>query len=307
MKIMKRRQFIVTAGLGSLAIGLNAGRMNVKVRTAGELNAYLRSLYHIPEPSCDRIIIGDPDTAIKRVGTVWMPYLSTLKEAVARGVNVMIVHEPTFYTHWDLDAQDYNIQSYYNIPSPAREQYIETVNEKKKWIEKNGLVIIRSHDMMDIVKSYGMPYALGRKMGFADKDIIRSRDYYNVYRVGSDSAKNVAAMIAARLKNINQPGVGFYGDPERIVSSVGMGAGCICDPQNFADMNPDMYVVVDDKMRAWIQGTYAEDTGIPTVVINHGVAEEFGMLMLNQHLSGAIPDLEFIHFNQGCSYRWISA
>jgi putative NIF3 family GTP cyclohydrolase 1 type 2 len=304
---MRRREFFVTAGLGSLALGLNAGSVKAKVRTAGDLNAYLRNLYHIPEPSCDRIIVGNPDTIIKKAGTVWMPFLNTLKEAVSKGVNVLIVHEPTFYTHWDLDVKNYDTQSYYDKPSPAREQYIEIVNEKKEWIEKNGLVIIRSHDVMDIIKKFGMPYALGRKMGLTEKDIIRNRDYYNVYKVERDSAKNIAAMIAGKLKDLNQPGVGFYGDPERLVTTIGMGAGCICDPQEVADMNPDMYIVVDDKMRAWIQGTYAEDTGIPTVVINHGTSEEGGMRLLNRHLGEALPEIEFIHFNQGCSYKWISA
>jgi len=303
---MRRRDFIVTAGLGSIALGLNAGCVQEKISTAGELNSYLRRLYPVPEPSCDRIIAGDPDTIIKKVGTVWMPYFSTLREAVSQGVNVLIVHEPTFYTHWDLDVKKYDTQSYYDKPSPAREQYIEIVNEKKEWIEKNGLVIIRSHDVMDIIKNFGMPYALGRKMGLTEKDIVRSRDYYNVYRIETDTAMNIAAMIASKLKDFNQPGVGFYGDPERPVSTIGMGAGCICDPQDYADMNPDMYVIVDDKMRAWIQGTYAEDTGIPTVVINHGTAEEEGMRLLNRHLSETLPEMEFVHFNQGCSYKWIS-
>ncbi len=304
---MKRREFITAAGLGSLGLGLNAGGFAKKITTAGELNAYLRGLYFLPEPSCDRIIAGDPDTIIKKAGTVWMPFFNTLKEAVSKGVNVLIVHEPTFYTHWDLDAKNYNVQSYYDKPSPAREQYIEFIKEKREWIEKNGLVIIRSHDVTDIIKDFGMPYALGFKLGFTNKEIIRSRDYYNVYKVERDSAKNIAAEIAGKLRDFNQPGVGFYGDPERSVSTIGMGAGCICDPQDFADMDPDMYVVVDDKMKAWIQGTYAGDTGTPVVVINHGTAEEGGMRLLNRHLREALPEIEFVHFNQGCSYKWISS
>ena len=302
---MKRRDFIMTTGMGALAFSVSPGMACSKdIKTAAELNAFLRSLYHIDEPSCDRIIAGNPETIIKKVGTVWMPYLGTLKRAVAQGVNVLIVHEPTFYSHWDLDVQKYKIQSYYDKPSPAKEQYISFVEEKKKWIEDNNLVIIRSHDVMDIVPEFGMPFALGQKLGYTD--IIRSRSYYNVYGTETDTARNIAAKIAGKLKDFGLPGVAFYGDPDRSVSSVGIGTGCICDPQEFADMQPDLYVAVDDKVRAWIHGTWAEDTGIPLVVINHGTSEENGMRLLNDFLKKQFPYIEFVHFQQGCSYQWIN-
>ena len=92
--------------------------------------------------------ISDFDTRIKKIGTAWMPYFSTLKEAHKQGVNVLVVHEPTFYTHWDLGKTGYD---FYNAPSPAKDQYIEAVEVKKKWIEDNAIVIIRSHDIPDIL------------------------------------------------------------------------------------------------------------------------------------------------------------
>jgi hypothetical protein len=73
----------------------------------------------------------------------------------------------------------------------------------------------------------------------------------------------------------------------------------------YQELNPDLVIGIDDTIRTWTQTTYAEDTGDPLVVINHGTAEEMGMRLLNQHLSQNIPDIEFIHLNQGCTYRWI--
>ena len=55
-----------------------------------------------------------------------------------------------------------------------------------------------------------------------------------------------------------------------------------------------------------LQTTYAEDTGKPLIVINHGTSEEYGMRLLSEHLKAAFSHLEIIHFSQGCSYRWIS-
>ncbi|HZK61180.1 MAG TPA: Nif3-like dinuclear metal center hexameric protein [Anaerovoracaceae bacterium] len=300
---MKRRDFIMTTGLASMSLGINPLSIETNISTAGDLQKYLRGLYTVREPSVDRIIIGNPETKIKKVGTAWTPYLKTLKNAVSQGINVLVVHEPTFYTHWDLDKKG---QDLYNSPSPAKEQYLEALEIKKRWIESNGLVIIRSHDVPDIIKDFGIPFAFGQKLGFKNEDIIRSKDFYNVYRVETDTAANIAKKFAVKLQDFNQPGVAFYGDKNKTVNTVGLGTGCICDPQQYAELNPDLLIGIDDTIRTWIQTTYAEDTGKPLIVINHGTSEEMGMRLLNEHLRKNIPSIEFIHLNQGCSYNWIT-
>jgi len=300
---MERRDFIVTAGMASLAFNLPGPTAKNEIVTAADLQKFLRSLHPVREPSVDRIIIGDPATRIKKAGTAWMPYFKTLKTAVSRGINVLVVHEPTFYMHWDLDKKG---KEYFNTPSPAKEQYMEALEEKKSWIEKNRRVINRSHDVPDILKDFGIPFSLGQKLGFRNEDIVGSKDYYNVYRVEKCRALDVAKMVAAKLADFSQPGVAFYGDPERMVSTIGLGTGCICDPQQYAELNPDMTIAIDDTIRTWIQTTYAEDTGRPLIVINHGTSEEMGMRLLNDYLGRSIPDIEFIHLPQGCTYKWIT-
>ena len=99
----------------------------------------------------------------------------------------------------------------------------------------------------------------------------------------------------------------FYGDENRLVKSVGLGTGCICNPQQYAELQPDLTVAIDDTIRTWIQTTYAEDTGNPLVVVNHGTTEEMGMRLLSEHLRNNTNDIEVVHLNQGCSYKWIPA
>jgi len=43
------------------------------------------------------------------------------------------------------------------------------------------------------------------------------------------------------------------------------------------------------------------------VVVNHGSTEEFGMKELSIQLNKALDKHETLHFEQGCSYRWITA
>jgi len=307
---MKRNEFIKLTALASGLLatsGIINGETiftttNAENITIAELQQFLISLTELPSKTVDRIIIGDANTKVKKIGTCWMPYWETCKKAVESGVNVLVTHEPTFYTHWDLDEKQ---GDYYRSPEFTKKQYLELVDRKKKWINENGLVIIRNHDTMDALKEVGIPFALGQFLGFTNADIIASRTYYNVYKMKSQPAKKVAGMIAQKLAQLGQPGVAFYGNPEYPVSSVGIGTGCICDPMEFADLKPDLFIAIDDVVRTWTQTTYASDSGQPLIVINHGTSEEAGMRMLNQIIKKKFPKLETIHFEQGCSYKWI--
>jgi hypothetical protein len=304
---MKRRNFIISASiasLGTMALRVEGSARERKIRTAQDVQDYLRSLYAVGEPSVDRIVIGDPETTIRKVGTCWMPYFKTLRQAKELGINTMIVHGPTFYAQWDLDQEG---GLFPNAPSPARQQYLDAVGRKKEWIDDNHMVIIRCHDVLDIIRGFGIPFALGQALGYANDDVVRSKDHYNIYRIEPDTAWNVARNIANGLMALNQPGVAFYGDKDRIVSTVGLGAGTICDPMRYQELEPDLCIAIDDTLWTWIQPTYAEDTGDPLVVIDHGTSVEMGTRLLSQHLTTTFPDIEVIHLDQGCSYRWITA
>jgi putative NIF3 family GTP cyclohydrolase 1 type 2 len=308
---MNRKDFIrLTALAGSVyaTSGIIKGSEilgpeSAKDITAADIQEFLVSLVKLPAKTVDRFIIGDPNIKVTKIGTCWMPYWETCKKAVESDVNLLVVHEPTFYTHWDLDEKE---GDYYNAPEYTKKQYLDLVEEKKKWILDHGLVIIRNHDTLDALKERGIPFALGQFLGYSNDDIIRSRTYYNVYRIEKQPATKVAASIANKLKELGQPGVAFYGDPDRPVSSVGVGTGCICDPMDFADLNPDLFIAIDDVVRTWTQTTFATDSGRPLIVINHGTSEEMGMRMLNRIIKERFPDIETIHFNEGCSYKWIT-
>ncbi len=305
---MKRKEFISLAAPTAIGLSVFPDALFAKGHTgivnAQDLNAYLRSLIDVDEPSVDKIIAGDPDTKINKIGTAWMPYWKTLKVARAKGVNVMVVHEPTFYTHRDLEETR---GDYLNAPTHAKELYLEQVAAKKQWIEENEMVVIRCHDVLDKIGEYGIPFAFGRALGFEDSDLIKSRTYYNVYGIETQPAIEVARQIASKLKSVGQPGLAFYGDENYPVKSVGLGTGCICDPMQFMDLEMDMAIAIDDSVSTWKQTTFAEDSGRPLVVVNHGTTEEFGMKELSVQLNKSLDHFETIHFKQGCSYKWLTA
>jgi putative NIF3 family GTP cyclohydrolase 1 type 2 len=270
---------------------------------AKDVNAHLRSLVPVTEPSVDRIVVGDPETEVSHIGTCWLADWETCRRAVRDGVNLLVVHEPTFYTHWDLDEKT---GDFYAAAPAGKEAYFAAVRDKKAWILANKLVIIRCHDVTDKVGGFGIPFAFGEFLGFKKDDIVRSRPYYNVYRTAPRPAADVARSIARKLADFHQPGVAFYGDGKRVVDSVGVGTGCYCDPIEFMDLAPGLFIALDDVVRTWTQTVFAKDTGWPLVVINHGTSEEAGVRKLSEHLKTTYPERKVIHYAQGCTYEWVT-
>ena len=165
--------------------------------------------------------------------------------------------------------------------------------------------MIRCHDVPDSILGFGIPFAWGRQLGFSDASIVRSKRYYNVYAIEPTPAGRLAAQIAVSLKDLGQPGVAFWGDSGRLVSSVGVGTGCYCTPIAYMELAADMYVAVDDTIRNWVETSFSLDTGLPLVVVNHGTSEEAGVRELSAFLKEKLAPIEVTHLPQGCSYRWI--
>lgn len=304
---MQRRDFIRLTGLvatGTMVATSKAYALGQETKvTAADINKHLRSLLKVSEPSVDKVVVGDPSTEVAKIGTCWMPYWKTLKAAKEAGVNVMVAHEPTFYTGRDLDPPHYD---YYLSSEPARANYFDMRDREKKWIEDNNMVVIRCHDVLDAIPGWGIPFSFGIGLGFSNDQIIRSKKFFNVYAIKPAPAIEVAKAIAVKLKQLHQSGVEFYGDKNYLVSTVGLGTGCYCDPLEYAELAPDLVIGLDDIIRTWIHTEYAEDSGKPLIVLNHGTSEEFGVRFLNHHLKEVYRGIDVIHFPQGCGYDWIT-
>lgn len=267
--------------------------------TAGELNGWLRSWCAVAEPSVDRVIVGDAGAVVRGVAVVWMPTWAALREAEGRGCNVVVAHEPTFYSHHDLDGFEGT------LPEGGRVVYGRTAEMKRRWIEERGMVVVRCHDVLDTIRG-GVVDALVAGLGFAETDVVRVWERYRVVRVApAVRASELARRLAATFAPLGQPGVTFYGDPERRVNALGLGTGYGCEPWRFVELGAEMGVTIDDRLKTWVDGAWAEDSGFPLAVINHGTSEEWGVRRLAEWLRERLPALRVELIAQGCSGRWI--
>jgi hypothetical protein len=131
---------------------------------------------------------------------------------------------------------------------------------------------------------------------------------YRVLRVTpAVSAQEMAQRLAARFGELGQPGLAFYGDPQRRVSRLGLGTGYGCEPWRFVELGAEMGVTIDDRIKTWCEGEWADDSGYPLAVAHHGVTEEWGVRRLAEMLTGQWQPLPVRLIPQGFTARWMSA
>ena len=118
-----------------------------------ELQAFLDSLnggWLNPNDTVDTIKAGDPQSEVHAIAVGWMSYTWALKRALSLNCNVFITHEPTYYDHHD------NQPKIFDMPG---------VRQKQQWIEENGIVILRCHDLWDQFPGIGIPELMGDLVG----------------------------------------------------------------------------------------------------------------------------------------------
>lgn len=250
------------------------------------------------ERTVDRIIIGDPEAPVRRALVTWMSTFPAVRAAAARGCQLVVTHEPTFWVHQEELAAV--------ARWPAHSPRAQTAARKRTFIEEHGMVVLRIHDSWDRMPEVGIPWAWGRFLGLGDRpSLIGSAGFQHRYDIEPTSLDALAGRIAARTARLGEPMVQVVGDGERLVSKVGIGTGCYCRPSEFVEMGCDVSVVCDDGTWYWEQLQAAADSDHPLIRVNHGTSEEPGMVTLTHYLRETFPDLTVEHLPHGSCFRLV--
>src|SRR5437763_1931708 len=96
--INSRRTFL----LGGAAVA-SLAQNSAKPLNAGEVIERIKTNVGIPwrAQTVDNIIAESADTVVKGIATTMMATLDVVQRASAAGRNMIITHEPTFYSHQD--------------------------------------------------------------------------------------------------------------------------------------------------------------------------------------------------------------
>jgi putative NIF3 family GTP cyclohydrolase 1 type 2 len=250
------------------------------------------------EQTVDRIILGDPQADIARVLVTWISSFRAVREAAARGCQMLVTHEPTFWTH----ANEIETMEQWRPASGKR----ELAERKRRYADEHGLVILRVHDAWDGMPEVGIPWAWARHLQLGDKPgAVSENSFQHRYDIDPLPLDEFAQRVAASTAVLGEPAVQVVGDSQQVVSRVGIGTGCYCDLSTFQEMGCDVSIICDDSNWYWEGIQFAADNDHAVIRVNHGTSEEPGMVTLTDYINREVPDVTAEHLPHGSCFRLV--
>jgi putative NIF3 family GTP cyclohydrolase 1 type 2 len=240
-------------------------RAREKPPTAREIVAAIQEHVGIPwmKETVDTFKAGNPDTPVTGIAVTMMATLDVLQRAAANHENLVITHEPTFYSHQDvpegMDASD---------PVWAA---------KRAFIEKNGLVVWRFHDHWHRRNPDGILAGMVHALGW---ERYQQADDPKVFTLPQTTVAKLAAEVAKRL---GSPVLRVVGDPEMKITKVALTPGFSGFVRETHALEQDnVEVLLAGETREWETVEYAADAVTEgkrkaLIIIGHIPSEQAGM------------------------------
>lgn len=229
----------------------------------------------------DRIVAGAPETRVRGVATTMMATRDVLERAAAAGKNLVVSHEPTFWSHQDQTTEW---------------QADATYQAKAAIIEQHELVVFHFHDHWHRRTPDGIAVGMAREVGW-DKHLVPNtqREFAFDGRTLLDLARELASRLKTRTLRV-------LGDPampvKRAIASWGYVSQAPAIPYI---ARPEIDLLICGETREWEAVEYVQDqiaAGKPKalIVIGHVLSEQAGMKYCAEWLKTFITDLpiEFI-------------
>ena len=252
--------------------------------TASDVIARIQKTFpaELKANTVDTFKAGDPNTQVTGIAVTMMATLDVLQRAVKQGANLVITHEPTFYSHRDTTGA------------------LESENDavlaaKQKFIRDNRLVIWRFHDI---------PHAT--QPDIINSGIIDALGWRKYLRQGSTTSFDIPRTTLGDLASISSRRLSaraarMSGDPSARVSSVVMTQGFWGFPANrrlIQAARPDVVIIGED--HEWETIEYVVDAisagqikGL--IVLGHIASEQAGMAELARRMKAFITEVP-VHF-----------
>ncbi len=275
----------------------------MKIQEIVDIIRYERPLLD-EDSSADVIKYGDADKECTGIVVTCSPTVEVLRETVKRGANLIIVHEPLFWSH--KDTTDWLEDS-------------AVFREKRAILDEGGIVVWRYHDHMhvgvtasqDVSRRDHIFYGLMKELGW-EEYLVKSEDKPLEYKIPETDATELGIWLKEKM-NLN--GIRIIGDPHTKVSRI-----YFCE--HLKENRPDgdkilktefenIDAVIPLEMIDWTVAAFINDScqlGKSKVLyhIGHFNVEEFGMKHLVQTLPQLIGhDVPISYVQSGDAYKYI--
>ena len=252
-----------------------------KTLTARQVIERIQAHVGVPwnSDTVDTFKAGNPEAPVTGIAVTMMATLDVLKRAAASGNNLIITHEPTFFSH--LDKPD----------ELAQGERDPVLSEKRAFIEKHRLIIWRFHDHWHARKPDGIQAGMVHALGW-EKFQDPANEY--LFRMPQSTLEALAANIRAHLRIRTMRVVG---DPEMKVTRIAMSPGASGFGREAQALElPDVEVLVLGETREWETVEYVADAvnegkHKALIILGHIPSEQAGMEECARWLKGFVSEV----------------
>lgn len=279
------RRSLLMAGV-ALAAGstVRAASTSAGTLTASDVVERIKSKIGMPwlTQTVDNIVAGRADVPVRGIATTMMCTFDVLKRAAASNKNLVITHEPTFYSHQDA-------------PDAFRDDAI--YKEKQAFIAAHDMAVFHFHDHWHRMTPDGIQTGMMRELGWEKNLMPRETWRYEF------PAVSLEQFVATMKQRLNVRSMRVLGDPKLQVRRVATrwGYHSLLPDLLGVMASADLDLLILGETREWELVEYVQDQisagrGKALILVNHVVSEQAGMKYCAEWLKPFISEvpIEFI-------------
>lgn len=246
------------------------------------------------EKTCDVLIAGDWEREVTGIVTTFMATVDVIRDAITRGANLILTHEPTYFTGWDpVDwlAND------------------EVYQLKRRLIEDHKINIWRFHDHMHMTSPDLILAGLDRELGW-ERYALPSKI---CYRLPATTVEELAGYLKRKLAIQT---VQIIGNRRAVIERVGLliGGLSLGFPTEEKPMEmmraEQLDVVICGDIIEWTLPAYVRDAsqlGLnkAMIILGHNRSEEAGMKYLPEWLHKVLPGVPAAFSESGEPFSYV--
>lgn len=238
--------------------------------------------------TCDTCKAGDMNTETDKIAVSMFATPQVIRQARDWGAQLLIVHEPTYYNHWD-EHSDEKIEC-----------------EKRKLIEDSGLTIFRYHDHAHFTLPDMIAAGELRQFGLSGR--IEYTDIIDLVRLHLDTPitpLELARIIEDRCNIKHIRICGSRTAPCTVISGMFGTPGKV-----FEELQSDQCeILLTGEACEWSLGEYARDAAQlghkkALIIMGHIGSERDGMKYVSDILKERLPGMDVRYFECGEVYTY---
>jgi putative NIF3 family GTP cyclohydrolase 1 type 2 len=268
---------------------IQAQQVPAKTQTARQVISQMQQHLTCPwsQETVDTFKSGNPDDVVTGVAVSMFANMETLRKAVAKNCNLIIVHEPTFYNH--LDKTD----MFENDPV-----YLK----KLEYIKKHKLIIFRFHDHWHRTVPDGIYVGMIDKLGWKANQTDSSMLYF---KFSEQTVGGFAQKLQEKLKGSQ---LRIVGDLSMRFTNVALAVGAPGSQSHIKLLSGEFTeLLVAGEAQEWETYQYVLDASMlgmkkAAIFTGHIPSEEAGMEYCAQWMKSFINGIPVIYLENGSAY-----